>query len=146
MSFDKRFSNAVGGFINSITGRKQALDQEQKFNSAEAEMQRSFSAIEAQKQRNWEEYMSNTAYQRQMADMKAAGINPALAFGNGGAEVPSGATAQGVSAHSGSGSSGGLGEIASVFNSASNMMRASNNEYDDRKIVNTAIKVVKLLK
>lgn len=56
-----------------------------------------FSAAEAQKQRDWEEQMSNTAYQRQVADMRAAGINPAMAMNGSGASTPSGSSATSVS-------------------------------------------------
>jgi len=48
---------------------------------------------EAKKNRQWQEYMSNTAYQRAMKDMEAAGLNPMLAYMHGGASTPSGSTA-----------------------------------------------------
>lgn len=43
----------------------------------------------AEANRKWSEHMSNTAYQRAMDDMKKAGLNPILAYQQGGASVPS---------------------------------------------------------
>ena len=64
--------------------QKNVLDQ--------IEANNSWSAEQAQKQMDFQERMSNTQMQRQVADLKAAGLNPVLAANNG-ASSPSGAMA-----------------------------------------------------
>lgn len=78
----------------------------QAFNSAEAERNRQFQADQAYKNQMWQQGMSSSAYQRAMADMKAAGLNPILAYQQGGAPMGGGGQGTGSAASSSPVSSG----------------------------------------
>lgn len=69
------------------------LRSNQEFAQHQGNTAMQFASDQAQLQRNWQERMSNSAYQRATADMRAAGINPMLAYMQGGASTPSGGQA-----------------------------------------------------
>jgi len=65
-----------------------------KTNASIASNRQAFDAQQAQNQMDFQQKNSDTSYQRAVQDMKLAGLNPMLAYSQGGASTPTGAAAQ----------------------------------------------------
>ena len=124
-NFIKNLGQSVLGFLlpglsNQIFGLSKAEREQNQFNADQAAIARQFEAeqvqnqmnfqsLQAQNQMGFQERMANSQWQRGVNDMQAAGLNPALAYNQGGAVAPSGVAMQGAAGSAVAASGSGRG-------------------------------------
>lgn len=119
------------GFGSSMTDTFMDYRAQQEANQMNLQIAREtngFNAEQSKMNRDWQSSMSNSAHQREVADLKAAGLNPILSARNQGASSPGGSAASGIGATMQPASMGGLNRGLNSAMSVMNMAADLKNK------------------
>lgn len=132
-------ANAQIDSVTSARAKKDAqdlADHNNQLSQLNQESANRFNAQQAQLNREFQADMSNTAHQREVADLKAAGLNPVLSAGGSGASSPSGSTASGSAAGVDMGATAAAVEMAKATISAKTQLQMNRDNINSAQQIN----------
>lgn len=148
-SFDAASSSGMSG-LSQFGDLSQQLQQNTLANNVwsaeQAEKVNAFNAEQAALNREFQREMSSSAHQREVADLKAAGLNPVLSARLAGASTPSGSSAQGQKGETDTSLNGALTSLVGAFisqenarlNAQTNLAIAEKNNATSRLVAEIA--------
>lgn len=149
--YARNFNREMNTYQRDFVSRE--TEKQRAFNEREANTARNFIASQTAMERQRAQYLSNTAHQRQVNDLRAAGLNPILSAKYGGASSPvvsPGGTAQATSGVPSSPNAVGspaaravLPRIENIFRNAGTTAAATSRNFQEFARIREEAKLTK---
>lgn len=131
-----RYGSGSGSGSNLISDEEDPYERVMRLISETADKNNAWNAEQAKIDRDWQKMMSDTAHQREVKDLQAAGLNPVLSAGGNGASTPSGAQAQADTSNTRLLAEVAMTSIEAMAQTASGFARASKKADNNNESLN----------
>lgn len=132
----KKLGFGSGSVSGVASDEEDPYERVMRLISETADKNNAWNAEQAKIDRDWQKMMSDTAHQREVKDLQAAGLNPVLSAGGNGASTPSGAQAQADTSNTRLLAEVAMTSIEAMAQTASGFARASKKADNNNESLN----------